>query len=184
MTVQEKRTSSDAFEVFLAHPDNAERLFELIDGEIVEKVPTEEHSLVVGNLYFALRRFVEERDLGRVAFEVRRRVPHDTHNSRLPDAEFTRKERVLPVVTQGAVPQMPDLAIEVKSPNDSFKKLRDKAAYYLANGTRVVWLVYPAQRIITVLTADSEDILGIDDTLDGGDVLPGFRMAVKDVFKL
>lgn len=47
---------------------------------------------MVGNFYLALRMFVDPRDLGRVAFEVRRKAPGDTHNTRLPDCEFTRKE--------------------------------------------------------------------------------------------
>src|SRR5689334_20272676 len=113
----------DQFEAYIARPENAERLFELIDGEIVEKVPTEEHSLIVGNIYTDVRTFAEPRDLGRAAFEVRRRMPNDPHNARLPDVEFTTKARLLPVVAKGAVPQMPDLAVEVKSPDDNLSKM-------------------------------------------------------------
>jgi len=174
----------DEFEEFIARPENSDGLFELINGEIVEKVTTEEHSLIVGDLYLALRTFVDQHDLGRVAFEVRRRVPGDQHNARQPDLEFTRKERLLPVVRKGAVPQMPDLAVEVKSPDDSLSKLREKAAYYLANGARLVWLVYPKKRLVIVLTPDSEEILTEDDTLDGGDVLPGFTLPVRDIFRV
>lgn len=173
----------DEFEAFIARPEHADRLFELIDGEIVEKVPTEEHSLVVGDIYVSLRLFVDEYDLGRVAFEVRRKMPHDDHNARLPDVEFTSKERLLPVVKRGAVPQMPDLAVEVQSPSDSPKKLLDKAAYYLANGTRMVWLVYPDKRLVEVLTADDRQFFTGDDTLTGGDVLPGFSLPVKNIFR-
>lgn len=172
----------EEFEAFIALPENAERRFELIHGEIIEKVPTEEHSLIVGNLYFVLRTFVDERGLGRVAFEVRRKMPDDRHNARLPDVEFTSKERLLPVVKKGAVPQMPDLAVEVKSPDDKLPKLREKAAYYLANGTRLVWLVYPEKRLVIVLTADSEDILTESDTLTGGEVIPGFEVPVSRIF--
>lgn len=162
----------DEFEAFIARPEHADRLFELINGEIVEKVPTEEHSLVVGDLYLLLRLFVDEHDLGRVAFEVRRKVPHDDHNARL-----------LPVVKRGAVPQMPDLAVEVQSPSDSPKKLLDKAAYYLANGTRLVWLVYPDKRLVEVLTADDRQFFTENETLTGGDVLPGLTMPVTAIFR-
>ncbi|HEX2905217.1 MAG TPA: Uma2 family endonuclease [Phototrophicaceae bacterium] len=174
----------DEFEAFINRPENTSRLFELINGEVVEKVPTEEHSLIVGNLYLALRLFVDQHGLGRVAFEVRRRVPDDEHNARLPDAEFTSKERLLPVVKRGAVPQMPDLAVEVQSPTDSPKKLLDKAAYYLANGSRMVWLVYPDKRLVEVLTVDDRQFFTETEVLSGGDVLPGFSLPVQAIFRL
>ena len=186
MAVQDptKLYTVDEFEQFISLPENVDRLFELINGEIAEKLPTEEYSLTVGNFYLALRLFVEPRDLGRVAFEVRRRMPNDKRNARLPDAEFTSKERLLPVVKKGAVPQMPDLVIEVKSPSDSLIELREKAIFYLRNGTRLVWLALPDKHQIEIHTSDNAvKTLGIDDTLDGGDVLPGFTMAVKDVFR-
>jgi Uma2 family endonuclease len=184
MVLRERLYTVSEFEAFIALEENAERVFELIDGEIVEKVPTEEHSLIVGNFYLALRTFVDVRDLGRVAFEVRRKVDDDDHNARLPDCQFTRKERLLPIVKKGAVPQMPDLAIEVKSPDDTFIKLRQKAIYYLNNGARLVWLVFPDQRQIEIHTSDSAvKTLGIDDILDGGTVLPEFSIPVKAIFR-
>lgn len=69
-----------------------------------------------------------------------------------------------------------------QSPGDSYKELLDKAAYYLANGTRLVWFVYPEKKLIEALSSDSRQLLDINDTLDGGDVLPGFTIAVKAIF--
>jgi Uma2 family endonuclease len=172
----------DEFEQFIAQPENANRLFELIDGEIIEKVPTEEHQIFASNLHLALGNFVRQRKLGRVLFEVRRRIPDDEHNARLPDVEFTSNERLKPVVRQGAVPQMPDLAVEIQSPNDTVLKLRAKALYYLENGSRMVWLVL-RKRQIEVHTAEEVRVLGLDDTLDGGDVLPGFTLPVRDIYE-
>src|SRR4051812_23605542 len=106
------------FEALIALPENEERLFELINGEVVEKVPTELHSMIAGNMYSALRGFVKPRNLGRVLFEARHRVPNDNHNARIPDVSFTRTERLLPIVDEGAIPLIPDLCIEVQSPND------------------------------------------------------------------
>jgi Uma2 family endonuclease len=85
-------------------------------------------------------------------------------------------------VKKGSVPEMPDLAVEVKSPDDSLKLLRDKAHYYLANGTRLVWLVIPEKRLVEVYTPDDEQILTEEDTLSGEDVLPGFTLPVRDIF--
>jgi len=185
MTFQERLYTVQEFENFIAQPENLDRLFELIDGEIVEKMPTEEHSLVIGNIYMPLRLFSDTHDLGRVAFEVRRKIVGDNHNARLPDVEFTSKARLLPVVKKGAVPQMPDLAVEVKSPDDSFVEMREKANYYLKNGAKIVWLVFPDRQQIEVHTNDAAvRTLGINDELDGGDILPGFKLALRDIFRV
>lgn len=184
MVDQVKLVTVDEFEEYVARSENADRRFELIDGEIVEKVPTEEHSLIAGNLYAALRAFVKPNGLGRVAFEVRHKQPGDFHNARLPDVEFTRKERVQPVVSTGSVAHMPDLAVEVKSPTDSYIDLRKKALYYLENGTQLVWLVYPAKQQIEIWTGDTSKTIGLEDTLDGGDLLPGFLLPVREIFDI
>jgi Uma2 family endonuclease len=184
MAISEKLYTVTEFEAFLAEPENSERRFELIDGEIVEKMPTEEHSIVAGNFYVPLRTYAKTHG-GRALFEVRRRPEGDNYNDRLPDVEYTSAERLLPVVKKGSVPQMPDLAVEIKSPTDSYIKLREKALYYLKNGTRLVWLVFPERQQIEIHRSDAPvQTLGIDDTLDGGDVLPGFTMPVKDAFEL
>jgi Uma2 family endonuclease len=174
----------DEFEEFTSRPENSDRLFELINGEIVEKVTTEEHSLIVGNVYRPLWSFVDKRDLGRVNFRVQRRTVADEYNERQPDVEFTRKERLLPIVREGAVPQMSDLAVEVKAPNDSISKLREKAIYYLANGTHLVWLVFPVKRLVIVNAHALEVLRTEGDVLDGGDVLPGFQLPVRDIFNV
>lgn len=186
MSIEPKQYTIAEFEQFIERPENDNRRFELINGEIVEKVPTEEHSVIAGNIYVALRNYVKPRKLGRVTFEVRRRVDDDTRNVRLPDVDFTSASRIAEresMVRRGAVPQMPDLAVEILSPGQSKKVLREKASYYLANGTRLVWLVFPSARQVEVITADSQHILDYDGTLTGGDVLPGFSMSVEDVFE-
>lgn len=182
MSDRAKLYTVDEFEQFIDLPENADRLFELVDGEIVEKLPTEEHSVVAGNIAFALRTFTQPRKLGRVLFEVRHQLLNDDRNSYLPDVEFTRSERKQPIVTQGAVPQLPDLAVEVKSPSDSRAAMRRKAVYYLDNGVSLVWLVYPNTQQIEVWTNENFNTMGVNDTLDGGDVIPGFAMPVADVF--
>jgi len=184
MVVRKQLHTVDEFEDFIRRPENADRLWELIDGEFVEKVPTERHSIIAGNCYSPLREFVKSRGLGRVVFEVRYRAPDDQHNSRIPDVAFTSATRLLPVVEEGAVPLIPDLCIEVQSPNDSPQKMRDKAAYYLANGARLVWLVYPKKRMVEVLYPNGEfDIFRDGETLSGGDVIPGFSLPVRDIFE-
>lgn len=181
MSVQQERLySTEEFEHILEQPENHERLLELIDGEITEKMPTEEHGELAALIAAALLAFVRPNQLGRVGVEVRHQMPQDHQNSRLPDVSFISGKR--PRVSEGSVPQMPDLAVEIKSPHDSLKDPRSRADYYLLNGTKLVWLFEPGKRFVIVLTADDEQILLEDETLDGGDVLTGFTLRLKDIF--
>lgn len=73
--------------------------------------------------------------------------------------------------------------MEIASANDRPGELRDKVDDYLAAGVRLVWVVWPDTRTVTVYAPDSEPFtLTADDTLDGGDVLPGFAAAVAELF--
>jgi Uma2 family endonuclease len=180
---KQKVYTVEEFERFVALPKNDERHFELIDGDIVEKpMPTQEHGRVISLFMKHFFRYFDRNPIGHPDPEVRYRMPGDKRNARQPDLSIVL-DVTTPIVKKGAVPRMPDVVVEVKSPDDSITKLRAKAAYYIANGTRLVLLVYPEQRIIEVYRPDADvQILTERDTLDGGDVLPGFSLAVKDVF--
>ena len=182
MAVQKQAYSVAQFEEFIARPENEDRLFELIDGEIVEKVVTQQHGIIAAEFATELNLWLRQNPIGRVAVEARHRPADDDENDRLPDVSFVA-DLSKAVVREGAVLSMPDLAVEIKSPSDSFKKMREKARYYLANGARLVWLAFPEQRIIEVYTPDDEFVLSEDEMLKGGDVLPGFAVAVRDVFR-
>jgi Uma2 family endonuclease len=183
MVIQERRYKVNDFEEFLALSENRDRLFELVDGEIVQKMPTREHGIIVGNIVTEFNLYLRQNPIGRAAVEARHRPANDDENDRLPDISFV-SGLDKPVERKGPALYMPDLAVEVKSPDDSNKEMRAKADYYLANGSRMVWLVYPDKRLVEVHTADDFQIHTIDDTLDGGDVLPGFKLAVRDVFRM
>jgi Uma2 family endonuclease len=188
MELQKKRVTVREFESIIDSTENQNRRLELIHGEIVEKMPTEEHGVITLRVGSRILAFVDTNDLGRVGVEIRHRVPKDHENSRLPDVSFTRKERLLPLVKKGSVQQMPDLAVEVKSPDDSEADLLKKADYYLRNGTRLVWLMLPDSKSVQAYTMDEGGNLqiqtfGVDDSLEGGDVLPGFILPVKDIFR-
>jgi Uma2 family endonuclease len=184
MIAQNRLVTLAEFEAFAAAPENDERRFELIDGEIVEKMPTELHGLIVAFIVISLGIYNQKHNLGRVTVEPRHKMPGDDHNVRLPDIAFTSHERALPVVEKGSVPQMPDLTVEVKSPDDTYTKMRNKAAYYLTNGVRMVWLIFPEKRLVEVYVPDADlQILNEQDVLEGGAVLPDFTMPVADIFR-
>ncbi len=181
-TLQTPLDTLDSFEKFtLDHPD---RLFELVNGMIVEKMPTEEHGLIVGNIHALLWQHVKQNKLGRVGVEIRHQTPGDNYNDLLPDVSFS-SDTDRPIVTQGGVQGMPDLAVEVKSPNDTYSGLREKAYYYLQNGSKMVWLVYPEKKLVEVFRKDSDSELYTgDESLSGGDVLPDFKLSLSEIFDI
>ncbi len=187
MVVQEARITINDFQAWLdaRAAEGDDRHYELIDGEVVAKVPTEEHGAICVKLIMLLGMFNETHKLGRLTTEARHRASaDDALNDRIPDIAFTRSERLLPITTQGAVPQMPDLAVEIMSPSNTLKTMRAKAEYYLAHGTSLVWIVITNKRLIDVHTPDSSDILTIDEALDGGVLLPGLSIPVRAVFEV
>ena len=181
MVQHTKHMTVGEFEAYIEQPENANRLLELINGEIVEKVPTEEHGIVVLRIGSALLIFNDQHNLGIVTTEARHRLPNDDENALLPDVSF--RSATSPVVRQGAIPTMPDLAVEVQSPSQSDDDMAEKAAYYLAHGSRMVWLVFPVKRAVEIHQAESVETFTESDTLTGSDVLPGFNLAVRDIFK-
>lgn len=182
MTLEARASTVSDYEAFIQQPENADCRFELIDGEIIEKMPTEEHGVIVSNLHGYIFIYLQKHKNGRLSVETRYRLPDDRHNARIPDLSFTSNERAGELVKKGAVPQMPDLAVEVQSPNQSDQHMLDKARYYLANGSRMVWLIYPDKRLIEVLTADDRALLIDGDTLSGSDLLPDFTVPVREIF--
>ena len=180
--VRERGYSVQEFERFLNLPENRDRLLEFINGEIIEKMPTEEHGVVAGNIIFALRSYVQQHKSGRVGVEVRHQMPDHERNLRLPDVSYSSTRR--PLVREGSIPEMPDLAVEIQSPDESIDTMREKATYYLNNGARLVWLISLRKMIIEVHHPETDfEILSEHEILSGGDVLPGFSMPVADVFE-
>ncbi len=173
--------SVEEFEHFLADYVETDRHFELINGEIVEKMPTFMHGFIVLLLGGALLTYLRQNPIGQASVEARYRAPGDNLHDVIPDLSFIVTEKGA-LVSQGAAPYMPDLAVEVQSDGQSDKFMADKAAYYLANGSRMVWLVYPKNQLVEVLTPGARFLLSAEDTLEGGDVLPGFSLAVRDLF--
>lgn len=125
--------------------------------------------------------FLRQNPIGYALVEARYRLPGDDQNDRIPDFSFISQDKGL-LVIEGLAPYMPDLAVEVQSPGQSDRLMADKAAYYLANGSRMVWLMYPDRRLVEVLTTDDRYLLTDTATIDGGAVLAGFSLAVNDIF--
>lgn len=180
MAIADQKTTVEDFEAFIAkHPD---RLFELIHGEIVEKMPTPRHGRIAVNISTEIRIYLKSNPIGWVGAEVRHSHPDDDFNDRIPDISVHLTNNDAPDDVK-AMSTMPVLAIEIKSPDDSYARMRAKATYYLENGSQLVWLIYPEKKLVEVYrSSDDSDILTTDDTLLGYGSLPDFELPVSDIF--
>lgn len=172
-------------EELLAMPDDGFR-YELINGELKQMSPAgHEHGKIAMRLSRRLSNHVEENKLGAVyAAETGFKLKTNPDLVRAPDAAFVRAERVAAASqVMGYFPGAPDLAVEVVSPGDKVSEVEEKVETWLQFGAQLVWVVSPRLRTITVYRSRTEiAILTVEDTLDGADVVPGFRCAVADLF--
>ena len=181
MVAPRERVTVEEFQRIIEEAEKTDRPLELINGEIIEKMPTMLHGVIIGLIIGALYNYLRDHPVAWVGPEVRFQLPNDHENSLIPDLSVVLKEgRTL--LDRGAAPFMPELAIEVQSPKQSDKFMRDKGDYYLAHGTKMVWIVYPRQQLVEVLTLTERHLLTRDDTLTGGEVLPGFSLRISEIF--
>jgi Uma2 family endonuclease len=171
-------------EEFWLLPDTEMRR-SLVRGEVVEEMPVGgEHAGLAVLFVRYLDRWAEESDAGWVGVEAGFILARNPDVVRGADVAFVRKER-LPA---GGAPKAfwelaPDLAVEIISPSESANDIRDKVADYLAAGTPLVLVAYPARREIIAHTPDDlARTYHADDTFTAPDVLPGFARPVRDFF--
>ena len=161
---------------------------ELIRGRLCETMSAGvKHGEVASNFVGELRNFVRPRRLGRViGTDTGVLIERDPDTVREPDVMFISSERMpLTVRPDGYSEIIPDIVVEVKSPSDSVAEVNDKARMWRDCGVPLVWAAYPETRTIDVHRADGAIItLYEDDVLDGGEILPGFSVPVRDIFEL
>jgi Uma2 family endonuclease len=129
--------------------------------------------------------FIDELDLGAYGgFEGGFRLASDPDTVRAPDFWFIRKDRILPEGLPDAFwPGAPDLAVEVLSPTDRSGDIADRSRDYFAAGVRLVWLLDPRAKAAAAFPDGRMPYFVLSDgELDGEDVLPGFRLPLRDVF--
>lgn len=159
--------------------------FELIDGELV-KTPLAglAHGLALAALGAELRAYARPKRLGR-AFARAGFVLHRNPDTVLgPDIAFVREAAFRgPLPENGFWEGAPDLVAEVVSPDDTASELQDRIRRYLTAGVRVVWVVYPLPREARVHSeGEPVQVIMGDGALDGGEVLPGFRLALSELW--
>ena len=161
--------------------DHEDRLYELVDGILVEKTVGYLESFIAGKVLMLLKAFVEMQNLGLVAGEGGM-MKLDIDLVRIPDVSFVSSDRVpggrFP--SEPIPPLVPDLAVEVISPSNTPKEMDAKLREYFEKGVRLVWFVRPKSQVVDVYTsADRFTRLKASAILVGGDVLPGFSVQVR-----
>ena len=161
--------------------------YELVEGELVDRDTSMESSWIAGEIAGRIRDFIRDKRLGWVFPEGTSYpcFPDDPRRVRKPDVSYFTAQR-LPngPLPEGHCPLAPDLPVEVVSPNDLFYEVDIKVEEWLKVGVRIVWVVIPATRKVSIYRqgTPSPTTLQLGDHLDGEEVLPGFRCAVKDLF--
>ena len=169
-------------------PEYADGSFEIIEGEIVKMAPVGEwHGFGAIRIGRLLDEYVEATGAGRVTNETGYYDLGDDETVLAPDVAFRRLDAKANPPSSSFVTQMPDLAVEIKSPNDTYAHMRRKAELYLRRGTQIVWLVYPERRGVDVCTLDeagaiAREFIDENGSLNGGDALPGFTLELSRLF--
>lgn len=162
-----------------------EHLCELVDGVLVEKAAMgTKEGLLGGWLLYVLWDHLVGRNLG-IALGGDAMLRLFPGMVRVPDVSFISVERLpggeLP--DEAIASLSPDLAVEVISKGNTKKEIGRKLREYFASGTRLAWIVQPKTRTVEVYTSATEKkVLSIRLSLDGGDVLPGFRLSLTRLF--
>ena len=170
---------------YMAMPDDDKR-YELHEGVLIEQPSaTVIHALIVSLLVMMVGNDIRGQKLGRVFGDNLDYLLGEGIILK-PDVSFVAASRV-----EGGLPNYfhfaPDLAVEVLSPSNSASEISYKVITYLRYGSRLIWIIDPAQKIVTVHEPGTEGtilsrVLTRDDTLTGGEILPDFRLLVREIF--
>lgn len=175
--------SADQFFLMPDPPNGAKQ--ELVRGEVVTMTgPGFLHGLTCSKIDRRIGRFVDEHDIGWIVTNDTGVITErDPDTVRGADVAFWRKDRIKePMVGYPPVP--PDLAVEVLSPSNTRKEIREKFEEYFACGVRMVWVVAPEDRTVTIYQTPDQGLVLHDSKnakVHGGDVLPGFECRVADL---
>jgi Uma2 family endonuclease len=168
----------------LVEPDG---LYEVVDGRIVETTPMGAYEVELASLILeVLGPYVRERGLGRVISEMLFDLGPAVERQRRPDAAFVSAnrwplDRRAPHEAAWAV--VPDLAVEIVSPSNSMTEVLTKVREYFTAGVRRVWVIYPDQALVyDYASPTSISVRTAADDLDGGELVPGFRLGLARFF--
>jgi Uma2 family endonuclease len=180
-----KTLTAEEFNQFIDLPENANRDFELINGEIIEMPsgsPT--HNWIAFKIAALIAMYLMNNTVGE-ALGDNNDLNLDANTVLRPDALYFSKMRMPTLPQKFTI--APDIAIEVLSPSNTHSEMEQKVEAYLKYGSKLVWIFYPEKREIRVHFMQADGVRGVrplteTDTLDAGDVLPGFSVPVRNLF--
>ncbi|HEY7159001.1 MAG TPA: Uma2 family endonuclease [Gemmataceae bacterium] len=186
-TTTKKLMTAEEFCDWVHQPEQADKWFELVRGEVIElPSPTKPHGTVCIRVGSALMAYADQRGFGYVTCNDSGVIlERDPDTVRGPDVALYEDANTFAELhpKYGEVP--PRLAVEVLSPNDRANKVLRKINDYLRCGVGLVWVIDPEIRTVTVHQPGKPQIeLTADQEVSGEDVLPGFRCRVADFFAL
>jgi Uma2 family endonuclease len=164
-----------------------EGLYEVIDGRIVEKPMGAYDYWLAGLIYGAIDRYTEAHPTGRALIEMIFDLRPHVDRERRPDVAFLSFERRAGdrgVPLAASWDAIPDLAVEIISRTNRADEVADKLEEYFKAGVRQVWVVFPLHsKIYAYSSTTAVRIFAPGDELDGGEVMPGFRLSIGELFK-
>jgi Uma2 family endonuclease len=167
-----------------------DEFYEVVNGERIGKPLISAYAVKIGTrLTVEMGVFLYDKGVGEVFTEMLFRLPlrEDASRKRRPDVayvSFARWPADRPMPARGDVwDVVPDLAVEVISPSNPAQESVQKVREYFEAGVSLVWLVYPVDRLVYIYGSPTEiRVLTAADTLDGGTVLPGFKLSLNRLF--
>ncbi len=167
----------------LGHDDHYQ--YELVRGELRQMSPASfKHGQVEAKFVYTLMDFLNQHPLGEVVTgDTGYVLQSEPLTIRAPDVSFVSSAHLPPEPYAAFLPLAPDLVIEIVSPSERARTIAEKVSDYLTAGTRLLWVVYPEQQQVhEYRAAQAFRIYTIGDTLNGHEVLPGFRFALAALF--
>lgn len=164
-------------------PEDSYR-YELWEGKLVRRRASKpRHGAVAGEIVGRLYVYLSAHPIGRVYIAEAGFRSGPDESLYCPDASYVSHERAAAMSLDEFVPFAPDIAIEVRSPDNTLRKLETKARHYLEHGARRVWILDPRDKTARVRRPDAPPrTLRADELLTGDEVLPGFEVRVGELF--
>jgi Uma2 family endonuclease len=155
------------------------------EGVETKKIASGLHGVISNRLGCHLGNYVEDRKLGYVLDSSTTYNFKDNLPKRQPDTSFVPLTK-MPVPLDEELSFAPELVVEVVSKNDTDYEIERKINHYKQVGVKLIWVVHPVSQTVGVYNLANgmvPQIIGGGGELDGEDVLPGFKLAVKALFE-
>lgn len=179
----EKKIWTDAEFMVLSKDEHR---YEIVNGELIDMGNSgAKHGYICSILMIILGGYIYNHKLGAI-FDSSTAFAMKSGNKRSPDFSFVSKERLqgLEELPDGFLPEAPDLAVEILSPNNTVEEIHNKIVEYFENSARLVWVIHPHEQYVLVYHSPRPDILlKLNDLLDGEEVIPGFSFPVSHLFQ-